>query len=261
MFIPDLGQADQAAPASSRLPAPPPHKSSLFDKEHRRQTLLTLGASLASGQTFGEGLSTALGNLAGLQGNLSAEQRKQHQLGGPDDSFEITTDPVTGERSYAPVPAFQSYLRDKARLLKPRDSADLNGRAMAAIEQLDEAKRPAAYAAMLQHPEYYGIAPENMPPSYDPQYAANTAHMGMTVAQAQARATASANAESLRAARETAAADRGVRTDAFVQRSRALTNQGQQRIGISAAKAKSSGARGGKAKTSPHNSDLSYLLQ
>ncbi|MET3712623.1 hypothetical protein ABIC65_003341 [Sphingomonas trueperi] len=240
--------------------APPIPGANLWDPGNRHKTLIALGTGLLSGNSFGDGIGRAGMNALGLEEQLKAERlarRPQREYGGPDGAFEITTDPVTGERTVQPVKQFADYAT--AKRTKAKDTADINGRAMAALLQEPEANRPAVYAAMLQHPDYYGIDPEHMPATYDPQYVANTAHMGMTVAQAQARETANTNAASLKAAREGAAADRAVRTTAYVDRSHALTAQGERRIGIAAGKAKTGG--GGRTKTSPHNSDLSYLLQ
>lgn len=142
-----------------------------------------------------------------------------------------------------------------AKRTKAKDTADLNGRAMAALLQFPEADRPAAYAMMLQHPDQYGIDAEHMPAAYDRQYADMTSRMGMTVAQAQAIERKAVEDAARAEARKRADEDRTRRTDAYVARSGAITAQGQQRLGIAAAKA---GPKGKLKATS--NSDLSYLL-
>src|SRR3546814_15971126 len=98
----------------------------------------------------------------GLQQDLRQEGRPV--LGGPDDAFEIYTDPQTGERSYKPVKEFVEYNENKRT--KQKDVADINGRVMYAISQLPEADRPAAYQDVLQNPHFYGVDPDAMPREY-----------------------------------------------------------------------------------------------
>jgi len=255
---PDDLQAPPAPGAGSRLPsAPPVPGAHLWDPGNRHKTLLALGTGLLSGSSLADGIGRAGANAMGLEEQLNAERLTrlpQRQYGGPDGAFEIITDPATGERSVQPVKQFADYAT--AKRTKAKDTADLNGRAMAALQQLPEADRPAAYAMMLQHPDQYGIDAEHMPAAYDHRYADMTSRMGMTVAQAQAIERKAAEDAARAEARQRADADRARRTDAYVARSGALTSQGQQRLGVAAAKA---GPKG-KLKASASNSDLSYLL-
>src|SRR3546814_16530032 len=69
----------------------------------------------------------------GLQQDLRQEGRPV--LGGPDDAFEIYTDPQTGERSYKPVKEFVEYNENKRT--KQKDVADINGRIMYAIRSAE----------------------------------------------------------------------------------------------------------------------------
>jgi len=245
---PFSARAGQAAPAPS-LPAPPPRRrsASLWDEGNRSQTLLAIGAGLLSGHSFGEGLANASRNLMDRRDRLEVENRQLHKYGGPDGAFDITTDPRTGERSVREVPQFRDYLDHKR--VKPRDTADLNGRAMYALSQLPEANRPAAYSAMRANPEQFGIDPSTMPEAYDPSYVGLAANMGMTVAQATGRDLRASDAASRDKARGAAQSDRQQRTDIYRARSAAATNQGQQRVDIARSNAARAGAKGpGKAK-------------
>src|SRR3546814_10452793 len=142
--LPDLPPVGQTPPIVADLPkAPPPaaRRASLFDKDHRKESFLAIAAGMGQGLNFGDGLGAAARNLYGLQQDLRQEGRPV--LGGPDDAFEIYTDPQTGERSYKPVKEFVEYNENKRT--KQKDVADINGRVMYAISQLPEAARPAAY--------------------------------------------------------------------------------------------------------------------
>src|SRR3546814_9311660 len=86
--------------------------------------LLAIAAGMGQGLNFGDGLGAAARNLYGLQQDLRQEGRPV--LGGPDDAFEIYTDPQTGERSYKPVKEFVEYNENKRT--KQKDVADINGR-------------------------------------------------------------------------------------------------------------------------------------
>lgn len=255
---PDNLPAPPAPGAASRLPsAPPVPGAHLWDPGNRHKTLIALGTGLLSGNSLADGIGRAGANALGLEEQLKAERRAQlpqRQYGGPDDAFEIVTDPSTGERTVRPVQQFVDYAT--AKRTKPKDTADLNGRAMAALQQLPEADRPAAYATLLQHPDQYGIDAEHMPAVYDRQYADMTSRMGMTVAQAQAIERKAVEDAARAEARKRADEDRAARTRAMVSRSAALTAQGQQRIGIAAAKAKTGGAH----KAAGAHPDLTYVL-
>lgn len=239
------------------LPQPP--RPGLWDPGNRHKTLLAIGTGLLSGRSFGEGVAQAGANVMGLGDQLDARTRKQREFGGPDDAFEITTDPETGQRTVTEVPAFQSYLARKR--VKAKDTADINGRAMFALSKVPEADRPAAYAAMLANPDQYGIDPETMPAEYDPTYVSLTGRMGMTVAQAQTRDQARDNADATDAYRAKVQADRTERTGIYRTRSAAATAQGDARIGIARSKALPKPKPSGKAKIASGNADLSYLLK
>lgn len=243
-----------AAVGAASLPQAPPRKPSLFDDDHRRQTLLALGSGILGGRDLQSGLAGATQNLLGLNQQLRAERRPQREFGGPDDAFEIVTDPRTGARTVNEVPAFQSYL--KAKRLKAKDVADINGRAMYAVEQLPAEQRSAAYQQMLANPERYGVDPETMPSSYDPTYGSMAASMGMTVAQGQTRAQAASNASDMRDNRANIQRDRETRTGIYRDRSEATTQQGAARVAqgasrlaITQANAGRKGSGGGRSKS------------
>ncbi|MBB3693012.1 hypothetical protein [Sphingomonas sp. BK580] len=261
LLIPAAAAAPFAPTRQPDLPPAPPARAGLWEPGNRHKTLLAIGTGLLSGRSFGEGVAQAGANVMGLGDQLDARARKQREFGGPDDAFEIITDPATGERSVRQVPVFQDYLARKR--VKVKDTADINGRAMYALGQLPEADRPAAYAAMRANPEQYGIDPDSMPEQYDPRYVALTGKMGMTVAQAQTREQAGANAQATAAYRADVQEDRKERTGIYRARSNAATAQGEARIGIAKARAlpKAKPAGRGKAKASSGNADLSYLLK
>lgn len=210
-------------------PAPPRKKPNLFDRDHRQDTLLAIGAGLLSGNSLGDGVGRAAQNMLGLRQQMTGEQRRTHEYGGPDNSFEIITDPRTGERTVRPVAQFQDYLEDKRT--KPKDTADINGRVMFSLQQLPEEQRSAAYANIRANPTYYGVDPSTMPEQYDPIYAEMASGMGMTVSQALTRQRADESADDLERYRAGVQADRQRRTGIYEDRSTALTRQGDQRIG------------------------------
>ena len=261
LMPPDQAGRPPAPITPTQLPTMPPKRASLFDKDHRQQSLLAIASGLLSSRNFGEGLGGAAQNLFGLQQNLRQEGRQRHEFGGPDDAFEIITDPQTGARTVKDVPVFQDYLSKKR--VKAKDTADLNGRAMFALSKLPEADRPAVYSAMLANPEQYGIDPDTMPEQYDPRYTTVAGQMGMTVAQAQTRDQARDNSDATAAYRKEVQADRTARTGIFRERAAATTAQGEARIGIARTKAlpKAKPAGKGRGKTSSKNDDLSYLLK
>jgi hypothetical protein len=254
--------AFSAAPAvgTAQLPSAPPNvaRGGLWDPGNRHRTLLALGTGLLSGRNLSEGAALAGQNMLGLEGQLAATQRKTREFGGPDNSFEIITDPETGERTYRPVEEFQGYLREKAT--KPKDVADMNGRVMFAIQQLPEEQRATAYAGVLANPERYGVDAETMPPTYDPTYASVTSGMGMTVSQALTRQQAASNAKDMKDYRADVHADRQERTGIYRARAAATTAQGEQRLAISRSKGSGKAPSKGGRKVAPANDDLSYLL-
>jgi hypothetical protein len=259
-------QPQQQAPG---LPtAPPSARAGLWDPGNRHKTLLAIGTGLLSGHSFADGVGAAGRNVFALDDQLQAASRKTREFGGPDNSFEIITDPATGHRTTRAVPEFQEYLEHKR--VKAKDTADINGRAMFSLAQLPEKDRPGAYAAIRANPEQYGVDPTTMPDTYDPHYVAMAAGMGMTVSQGLTRQRADQNADNLQDYRKDLQADRETRTGIYRDRAAATTAQGNariaqgaQRISISQAKGSGGGGKGSNRpagrKLNPANNDLSYL--
>jgi len=233
------------------LPASPPSaRAGLWDPGNRHKTLLAIGAGLLSGNSFADGFGKAGQNVFALDDQLRAASRKTREFGGPDNSFEIITDPTTGQRTTRAVPEFQEYLDHKR--VKAKDTADINGRAMFSLSQMDPKDQPAAYAQIRANPAQYGVDPATMPETYDPRYVALTAGMGMTVSQAQTRQRADQNADNLQDYRKDIQEDRQTRTGIYRDRAAATTAQGNarlaqgaERISISKAKGSGGGGKGG----------------
>lgn len=270
LFIPSGLAAGAALPSvppgaslqqTPSLPATPPStRAGLWDPGNRHKTLLAIGTGLLSGQSFFDGVGKAGQNVFGLDDQLQAASRKTREFGGPDNSFEITTDPKSGQRSVRPVAEFQDYLDHKR--VKAKDTADLNGRAMFSLAQLPEKDRPGAYAAIRANPEQYGVDASTMPETYDPQYVAMASGMGMTVSQGLTRQRADQNAANLQDYRKDIQEDRKERTGIYRERAAATTAQGNARLAqgaerISISKAKGSGG-GGKGSKSSGGLDPRY---
>lgn len=188
---PQAPESLQQDPAG-RLPAPPPgaKRGGPFSKENLSQTLLDIGSGLLSGHNFSDSLANAGQAISGRISSLKEEEkanRPKVTYGGPDDRFEITTGP-NGDRTIREVPEFATVLDAKEAAKnapKAKDVIDQRARAIYAINQLPEQERPAAYAALMNHPEMYGGVDVNgMPPGYDPTYASVMGGMGTTVGQA-----------------------------------------------------------------------------
>lgn len=191
-FPPHYAQDEEAqAPESTGLPKAPPKalSNNPFSKDNRQQTLLSIGQAFLSSPDFFQGLGSAAGAVNGrideLKG-LQAAQRPKVSYGGPDDRFEISEAP-DGTRSIREVPEFAKVLDDKAARKdapSPKEVIEMRARAVHAIGQLPEDQRAAAYANLLGHPDMYGgLDVSNMPPGWDPNYAAVMGGLGTSVSQ------------------------------------------------------------------------------
>lgn len=170
------GMADNQLVEAPKLPLAPPKRPSLFDDEHRRETFLAIAAGMGQGQNFGEGLSAAAQNLLGLQRGLREEGRPE--IGGPDDAFEITTDPATGERTYKPIEPYQAYNTERdarAAALKalPRsptamEGFDAIGRLASVVAKYPDAQQAQAWAQGRASMAAQGI--QGIPETYNPAY-------------------------------------------------------------------------------------------
>lgn len=214
-----------------QLPAAPPVQAkapSLFDKDHRPDTLLAIGTGLLSGFNFGDGVANVGKNLLAERQQMKQDARKSVTYGGPDDAFQITTDPVTGAQSVSSVPAFQEYLAAKRE--KPKDTADLNGRVMYAIGQLPADQQAAAFEDVKANPDHYGIDGKSLPDSWSPLYGTVLGNIGMTVSQAMTRRQQAERDAHNADFKQQAADDRTRRTDIYADRSAAQTSQGAARV-------------------------------
>ena len=215
--LPQIAQAPQAGVGLTQQlpPAPPPTKTpSIWDDQHRKDTLLAISAGILQGDNFAEGMGSVAKNLLAQRQALRSEGKPT--LGGPDDAFEITTDPVTGKHTFTPIPAALDYQRSKT--VKPAQRADMVGRVHYAISQLPEEQRAAAWADVQANPEAYSLTDEDVATEYDPQRSAILANTGMTVSQALTRSQASENADAAESALARAVGHQG--TVAQCQRDR-----------------------------------------
>lgn len=217
----------------TKLPPAPPKRRGAFDDEHYRQTMLQMAAGFFGAQNFGDGMANAATAIA--QGNEAARQAERPVLGGPDDAFEIYTDPETGEHRYVPIPEAQDYLKAKRDRVTPEDVLDFNGRyakQLGSISDPEERRRAAEY--MHRTPSLF--------PGFDPALLESdalvtgvVARNGQTVPQAiqaQQRTVAENNRETYRRGQER---DRQVRTDLMGRKTNASISQGERRVSLSAA--------------------------
>lgn len=219
-----MGALAQVPTAAAKKPA------SIWDKENRQRTFLALAQAFGAGPNFSDGLSAAAGALGGRMDDLkNGKKQEVPDLVGPNSSFERRIDKDTGAITYVPVVAMQDYLRDSKE--KPKDVADMTGRAMYNLQQLPEAQRPAAYADMVANPQDYGLDSDWLRRStYDPNYVAMRAGMGSNVSQSRTRDTADTTA-----ATRAAQADRGL--DIREGRANNLNEATNVRVGLAVSKA------------------------
>lgn len=87
-----------------------------FSKENRQDTLLAIGTGLLSRpDSFAAGIGAAGEKLGALRKKYDDRQKPVHAVGGPDDAFEVVTNPETGEQTFKEIPAFTGYLDRKNR--------------------------------------------------------------------------------------------------------------------------------------------------
>src|SRR3546814_19327362 len=100
------------------------------------------------GGNLGESMANAADAILSSRKDLRSRTVKQTELGGPDDAFEIVTDPETGERSYLQVPGFQEYLAAQAQAKnqpKPDDIVKQRGEVMGSILAAPQKQRQPLY--------------------------------------------------------------------------------------------------------------------
>lgn len=192
MGVPEVpqGQMVQPAPADPQSylkPASGIAKTLPKLKGFASSPYMAKGLGAASRAAFSGDWGNLLGGFADATAEYQAANQKATVLGGPDDAFEITTDPTTGEKTYKPVEAVQSYLKDKrdaeARVrLTPKapdlkDVADLVGRAASFVQKGGDLAEARAFLVNS------GVPAASIPAQLSPAYAA----FGATVPQAQAQ--------------------------------------------------------------------------
>ncbi|WP_026046389.1 hypothetical protein [Sphingomonas sp. PAMC 26621] len=195
---------------------------------------MAIGTGLLSHpESFSAGIGAAGENLGQLRKGYQDLQRKSVTTGGPDDAFQITIDPVTGQRTYEPIAAVTGYLQDKARAAKApaapnaADNVKMRGSTMAAILQLPKEQQAQAYSDFRADSARLGYD-LGLPQEWDPSVAGAMA--GQTVSPTERMTDARARAAGDRA---TAA---GARTQANADRNYGLA---QQRQGLAVQKYRS----------------------
>lgn len=220
----------QAPAAPQGLPQAPPatidrKRYRPFDKGNRQDALLAIGTGLLSHpESFSAGIGAAGENLGQLRKGYDTLQRKSVTTGGPDDAFQITTDPVTGQRTYEPIAPVQGYLKDKAAALRaPKapnagDNVAMRGKTMAAILQLPPIQQAQAYSDFRADSSRLGYD-LGLPSEWNPDVAHAFANQTVTPVERMAD-------ERARAAGDRAAAA-GVRSQANSDRNYGLAQQRQ----------------------------------
>lgn len=224
-----------------------------FDKENRSRSLLAIGTGLLSSNDFFKGVGQAGQNLEGVRDEYRAKHTPTTQIGGPDNSFEVTYDPQTGQRSYKPIDEFTQYQADKfsrEHAPKPEDVIKVRGNTMAAIMKLPEGLRQQAYSDYLADSKRLGFD-FGLPAEFNPDVASSMANQALGVNGLTANELADAR---LRQSGENAQARLGL---ARQSASRADARLGLARAAASRAEIKAKAPpskRGSKG-----NNDLDYL--
>lgn len=198
MGVPEVpqGQMVQPAPADPQSylkPASGIAKTLPKLKGFASSPYMAKGLGAASRAAFSGDWGNLLGGFADATAEYQAANQKLTTVGGPDDAFEITTDPNDPtKRTYKPIEAVQSYLRDKAEAaaaikLRPelKEVRDARGAVGSAIAKLPPEKQAAAYEMIRQDPASWGI-PDGVLPEYDADAIKTMGGMGFTAPQAAA---------------------------------------------------------------------------
>jgi len=159
-------------------------KPTIWDKEHISETLANIGQAFLSNQNFGEGLGAAAGAIGNGMRGLRQERVKSVEYGGPDDMFEITTDPATGERSVREVPEFSKAVkegREARTAVRGKDAVNFRSNALYGIAQMPPAEREAAYQTLLASGSLYGVDTAGLPPGWDDSLGAIAGGVGMSM--------------------------------------------------------------------------------
>jgi hypothetical protein len=174
----NLPNTDRPRFQADSLPTPPPpvKRPGAFDDAHRRDTLLQMSAGFFGANGMGNGLANAAQIIASQNAAARAEARPQY--GGPDNAFEVTTDPQTGQRTYKAVPEITGYLHQKAEdaaALKikgptPEGSLDAIGRLTSVVSQFRPEEQAAAWATGREQLAALGF--DGVPETFRPEYTA-----------------------------------------------------------------------------------------
>ncbi len=206
----DVPEVPVGAFSSLQAPLAPvkaaPERFKPFSKENRSDTLMAIGTGLLSHpESFAAGIGAAGENVGALRSKFQKDAKKSTALGGPDNAFQVTTDPETGEQTFKEVPAFKSYLDSKRRASTapgPKDTVAATASLATLVENYPPEQRDNAWKlgkAYLQQ-QGYSI---NLPDEYNSGAGGVLAGMGLTPA-----AQASADRDAAEAARRQANEDR-----------------------------------------------------
>lgn len=191
--------APQGALSPPQLPKPPASiqrkKINPWDKQHIALALLDLSKGMASGGTFLEGLGAAGRGMAGRMYDEQKAELGSTEVGGPDNAFEIHTD-ADGNRTYTPIAAVTDYLDGKKKrenAPKPKETAELVGDSLYAVEQLPPEQRPGAYQLLIDQAKAAGHDVSWAPPEYSPTF--SKAMIARTIGARQGSANAATAAQ------------------------------------------------------------------
>jgi hypothetical protein len=230
MKITGVGESEASAVPQAPEPAPKPaYSDNPWAKQNLSRTLADIGSAFLSNQDFFSGLGAAGQAVAGRRDDLHKLNTPTVSYGGPDDQFEISIDPRTGQRTVREVPEFSKAVQAKAEAKgapSAKEAVDLRSRAIYAISQLPPEQRAEAYRDLRANSEYYGIDTRGMPMVWSDTYGSVMGGMGQTVGQAEAQGLRSRQFDHRKAVDER----RLQQGDARVQQGAARVSQGAERL-------------------------------
>lgn len=210
----------QTPPAPAAVPQTPKQAvPSIWDKQHRSDTLLGISAALLGTRNLGDGLAGVANSLLQSRQGLKAGLVKDEQIGGPDNAFRIITDPTTGHKTYEAIPEAQAWIMQKH--LAPTDPHGAAASIFGTINRLPADQQQAALDTARAHAGILGTDASLLPATYDKTYGALAEGTGISpenLAKNELAATKAAEA-----ARQNAIKN--------AQRDRAL-GQGDARVGL-----------------------------
>lgn len=249
--------APQVQAVRPPLPTPPasvrPARINPFDKEHIAKSLWEISKGFAGAHSFGEGLAGAASGVAGSVIKEREAQKGTTEIGGPDNAFEIHTDQY-GNRSFKRIAEVGDYLDEKKRrenAPKPKETAELIGDSLYAVEQLPEEQRPGAYQLLMQQAQASGHDVSWAPPEYSPTF--SKAMVARTIGARQGSAN-----EATRQYRSEVNADRDASRGIAERRANASIANSQA-ANARAAESHTRSMRKAPPSTRRGTSDLDYL--